>query len=131
MKHTDQKPVALVTGGAQGIGLGTTKHLLTQGWQVAIADINEAAGQSAQETLAQFHDSVLFVPCDPVTVYPTNGSPSTRQPTDSIPLKLLQQQCQANLHRFVEPARVEPRQRGNFFEPIGQRVAMNAELFGR
>jgi NAD(P)-dependent dehydrogenase (short-subunit alcohol dehydrogenase family) len=64
MKQSDQKPVALVTGGAQGIGLGITKHLLTQGWQVAIADINEAAGHAAQETLAQFHDSVLFVPGD-------------------------------------------------------------------
>lgn len=59
-----QKPVALVTGGAQGIGLGLTEHLLTQGWQVAIADINEAAGQAAQENLAQFRDSLLFVPCD-------------------------------------------------------------------
>ena len=64
MQQSEQQPVALVTGGAQGIGLGITKHLLTQGWQVAIADINEAAGHAAQEALAKFQDSLLFVPCD-------------------------------------------------------------------
>ena len=64
MQQSEQKPVALVTGGAQGIGIGITKHLLNQGWRVAIADINEAAGYAVQETLAQFQESFLFVPCD-------------------------------------------------------------------
>lgn len=59
-----QKPVALVTGGAQGIGLGITQLLLSQGWQVAIADRNEAAGAALSETLSQFDESFSFVPCD-------------------------------------------------------------------
>lgn len=64
MPQLEQQPVALVTGGAQGIGLGITKHLLNQGWRVAIADINEAAGSAVQEKLSQFQDSFTFVPCD-------------------------------------------------------------------
>ncbi|MBE9156600.1 SDR family oxidoreductase [Nodosilinea sp. LEGE 06152] len=64
MTSSNQKPVAIVTGGAQGIGLGITKHLLQQGWQVAIADNNEASGAAAQAALAQFQDSFCFVPCD-------------------------------------------------------------------
>ena len=64
MHSSDQKPAAIVTGGAQGIGLGITKHLLHKGWRVAIADINEASGAAAQAALAQFQDSFFFVPCD-------------------------------------------------------------------
>jgi len=64
MSQSQDKLVALVTGGAQGIGLGITTHLLHQGWQVVIADINEQTGRATQENLDQFHDSVQFVPCD-------------------------------------------------------------------
>lgn len=64
MQHPHQKPVALVTGGAQGIGYGITQHLLSQGWQVAVADINQAAGEAIQERLAQFQAALLVVPCD-------------------------------------------------------------------
>lgn len=64
MTQLEQRSVALVTGGAQGIGLGITEHLLTQGWRVAIADINEAGGNAAQEKLAKFRDALIFVRCD-------------------------------------------------------------------
>jgi 2-hydroxycyclohexanecarboxyl-CoA dehydrogenase len=38
--------VALVTGGAQGIGTGIASALATQGFRVAIADLNpDLAGQ--------------------------------------------------------------------------------------
>lgn len=63
MTQLEQKPVALVTGGAQGIGLGITEYLLTQGWRVAIADVNEAGGNAAQEKLAKFRDALIFVRC--------------------------------------------------------------------
>jgi NAD(P)-dependent dehydrogenase (short-subunit alcohol dehydrogenase family) len=64
MVQLEQRPVALITGGAQGIGLGLAEHLLAQGWGVAIADVNEAAGNAAQEKLAKFGDALLFVLCD-------------------------------------------------------------------
>jgi NAD(P)-dependent dehydrogenase (short-subunit alcohol dehydrogenase family) len=44
--------VALVTGGAQGIGKGIAKHFLGLGMKVVIADIDDEAGQ---ETLAEFN----------------------------------------------------------------------------
>lgn len=44
--------VALVTGGAQGIGKGITRHFLGLGMKVVIADIDEEAGR---ETLEEFN----------------------------------------------------------------------------
>lgn len=43
MSEDRQKPVVLVTGGAQGIGLGITRHLLLNGWRVALLDLDEEA----------------------------------------------------------------------------------------
>lgn len=39
------------TGGASGIGLGLTRHLLEQGCKVVIADVNAAAGAVVVEEL--------------------------------------------------------------------------------
>lgn len=36
--------VAIVTGGASGIGLGLVKALIARGWSVTIADLNETVG---------------------------------------------------------------------------------------
>ncbi|WOD40359.1 SDR family oxidoreductase [Nodosilinea sp. E11] len=64
MHQLEQKPVALVTGGAQGIGFGIAEHLLTQGWHVAIADINPSSSTAAQAALAQFRESFRVMRCD-------------------------------------------------------------------
>lgn len=64
MSQVDRPPVALVTGGAQGIGLGITQLLLNQGWRVAIVDMNTAAGAALQDTLPQFRESFIFLPCN-------------------------------------------------------------------
>jgi NAD(P)-dependent dehydrogenase (short-subunit alcohol dehydrogenase family) len=64
MTQPDLLPVALVTGAAQGIGLAISQHLLSHGWRVAIADINESAGAASLETLAQFREALTFIPCD-------------------------------------------------------------------
>ena len=44
MSESKSRPVALVTGGAQGIGRAICGALLQQGWQVMIADIDGEAG---------------------------------------------------------------------------------------
>ncbi|MHC4627028.1 MAG: SDR family NAD(P)-dependent oxidoreductase [Planctomycetota bacterium] len=56
--------VAVVTGGASGIGLGTAKRLAEMGASVAIADINEATGTRAVEQIEQLGAEVRFFPCD-------------------------------------------------------------------
>jgi len=39
--------VALITGGARGIGLATAKVMAAQGWRIALADVDEAALEAA------------------------------------------------------------------------------------
>ncbi len=53
--------VALVTGGASGIGLALTKHLLQRGFRVVVADLNGKRGAELQQELGS---EFLFVECD-------------------------------------------------------------------
>ena len=55
--------VAIVTGGAQGIGYGYAERLLEEGAAVAIADIAEEKGRAAAEVLAA-KGKVMFVKTD-------------------------------------------------------------------
>src|SRR4051794_18245635 len=52
--------VALVTGGASGIGQATAARLAAEGATVVIADLDVEAGE---RTTAE-HDSVSFIPTD-------------------------------------------------------------------
>ena len=56
-------PVALVTGGAQGIGRATAQAFLDVGYRVVIADIDRAAGVGLVADLAA-GDAVRFVLAD-------------------------------------------------------------------
>lgn len=58
-----ENKVALVTGGARGIGLAVATRLLAEGMKVVIADIDEKAGQAAVADLDGNGES-LFVHCD-------------------------------------------------------------------
>ncbi|MBY0014574.1 SDR family NAD(P)-dependent oxidoreductase [Paenibacillus typhae] len=53
--------VAIVTGGASGIGLATVKAFLAKGAKVVIADYNEEHGKAAEQELKQTYSDVLFI----------------------------------------------------------------------
>lgn len=55
---------AIITGGAQGIGKGIALHLLTAGWNVAIADLDAEAGADCLAEFELFSESVIFCQTD-------------------------------------------------------------------
>ena len=54
------KPIALVTGGAQGIGLASAEALQAEGFDVILADINAEGVAAAGEKLG----ALAAIPCD-------------------------------------------------------------------
>ena len=54
--------VAIVTGGANGIGLAVVEQLLAEGARVAFSDLNEEDGSAAASRLDVVGNGVLFVP---------------------------------------------------------------------
>ena len=58
-----ERRVALVTGGAQGIGMAVAARLLADGMAVAIVDSDREAGAEAEKELGA-GGNVLFVPGD-------------------------------------------------------------------
>lgn len=56
--------VAIVTGGANGIGLACARRFLTDGAKVVIADANVESGHQALADLEMFGDKVSFLECD-------------------------------------------------------------------
>ena len=53
--------IAIVTGGAQGIGLGCVRSLVREGARVAIADMKVDVAQAARR---EFGDKVIVISCD-------------------------------------------------------------------
>ena len=67
------QPVAIITGGASGIGLALTKYLLSQSYLVAIADIiNAEDGNSLARSLGPsciFHRTDVSVYADQAALF--------------------------------------------------------------
>lgn len=55
-------PVAIVAGGASGIGLAVAERLLDEGWSVAVLDADRVALAEAEDLLNG--EEVLFLPAD-------------------------------------------------------------------
>ena len=53
--------VAIVTGGASGIGFATVVAFIEKGVKVVIADYNEEAGKAVEKELKEKGTDVLFV----------------------------------------------------------------------
>lgn len=64
MKIDVSGKVALVTGGAKGIGFDIAQELVTAGANVIITDIDEVAGNNAIQKLKQYVGSARFVYAD-------------------------------------------------------------------
>ena len=55
------KSIALITGGAKGIGLACAQALSEDGFQIVITDIDTVAGPKAAEEIG---NGTVFLPCD-------------------------------------------------------------------
>jgi glucose 1-dehydrogenase len=58
-----ENKVAIVTGGAKGIGLAIARRFATEGARIVVADVDEDAGSRAVEELGAL-GAVRFVRCD-------------------------------------------------------------------
>ncbi|XP_014283384.1 15-hydroxyprostaglandin dehydrogenase [NAD(+)] [Halyomorpha halys] len=62
---SQQGKVALVTGGASGIGRSFVQHLLAQGAMVSICDLKKDIGEQTVKELSKiFPEKVIFLQCD-------------------------------------------------------------------
>ncbi|NWG45772.1 MAG: SDR family oxidoreductase [Alphaproteobacteria bacterium] len=64
MPITSADPVAVVTGGARGIGFACARRFARDGMRVVIADIDETSGLAACEEIEAHGGEALFVHCD-------------------------------------------------------------------
>lgn len=107
--------VALITGGAQGIGKGVALHLARQGWLVIVADVDEEAGH---ETVSEIGSGSEFIQVDvsrepevaacmeqlstrfgalDALVTSAGLASPTRGPVESLPLEAWQRVIDVNL----------------------------------
>lgn len=61
MGETAKGKTAIVTGGASGIGLGVTEYLASQGYNVAVFDVNIDSGNAVVSKLSVDNPQAKFV----------------------------------------------------------------------
>lgn len=61
------RKVALVTGGAQGLGAAVCRQLSARGWSVAVADINEQGARAVARACGEAESRALAIPVDLAT----------------------------------------------------------------
>jgi NAD(P)-dependent dehydrogenase (short-subunit alcohol dehydrogenase family) len=59
-----EKPVAVVTGGASGIGEATARRLAADGYAIAIVDMNKARGEEVAASISTGGTAAKFFVCD-------------------------------------------------------------------
>ena len=64
MTEAIDRRVALVTGAAQGIGLGIAEALAESGCRVVLADVNEGAVKVSADLLAKRGHTTIGLPLD-------------------------------------------------------------------
>ena len=64
MSDKNKQSLAVITGGASGIGLSTVKRFLNEGYEVLILDANKEAGEESLNNLKSDTCNVNFSHCD-------------------------------------------------------------------
>ena len=91
-KNSMSKPVAIITGAASGIGLSLTRHLLSSGWRVAMADRNEEKGRALETELGP---DVMFMTVDvskydqQAALFQSHSNGATAASISSQPMQVL------------------------------------------
>lgn len=58
------KGVAVVTGGASGIGEATAQRFAREGYAIAVLDMNEASGKAVAQRITDAGGKAMFIRCD-------------------------------------------------------------------
>jgi 3-oxoacyl-[acyl-carrier protein] reductase len=105
MNSTHERRVALVTGGARGIGLGIARRLAEEGFDLAIADLTEeSAAAEAIEALRNSGRTVLYAQGD------IGCAEARRRTIDAVRERF------GALHLLVNNAGVAPKVRRDMLE---------------
>ena len=64
MADKNTQPLAVITGGASGIGLSAVKRFLDESYEVLILDANKDAGEQSVNNLKSDTCNINFAHCD-------------------------------------------------------------------